>query len=274
MLKNRDTIFIPSLKLTTHEFHTTIRSVVSIGHMSKIEILKNLYEKRQEVKESLSKSFGLVIIIYFAFSSGQDAISISNPYLSISIPRVIALFSLSLFWFNGFASLISYTILTNHINSVLTDLYPNANWPTLSSILDTGEGAWIEPALSKHRFFKSGLLNRIISALSMMVILVPFLLIGSIIIIESGSYLLQLILSDTETLKSRLLGLVTIILISFPVIYIFLISIPLPLSKNRSFVRWNFLTQIWRREFNSHPTSRKWLETEGLLKPQPNEINK
>lgn len=249
--------------LAVHDFRTMLRVIIKIEGFDLASILERLHQRKSALSKSIAGLFGFAIVLYFATPTSQTAFSLNTPYIEIEIPRVIAVLLTSVCWCFGIISLLNYSIIDLYILAVKERLYKRASWSMLDRLYD-GDSAWIDPALMQWRFFKSGKLQSALMSFAMLVILLPIILIGLLILVISMRFLISEMLNESLTGKDMAAALLAITLFLFPIIYSTLIFLPLPVNKNREYVRWNFLTPLWRPTHRVHPTSGKWLEQEDI----------
>lgn len=261
MLKTkRKRIFISTKMLAAHDFHKLLRVLKRMGFDS-IDILERLHQRKAALVKSMSGLLGFAVILYFATPSSETAFSLDTPYIEIEVPRVMVILLTSVCWCSGILAYVSYSMYDRYIIVVKASLYKNASWPLLDRLYD-GDSAWIDPTLVGWNFFKSSKLQAMLMSLSIMVVFLPILLIGWLILSVSMKFLVSGLLDGSLIGNNMAAAVSAIILLLFPLIYSALLLLPFPVIKNRSYVRWNFLTSIWKPIHGIHPASGKWLDQE------------
>ena len=257
----RSVIFVSTKNLAAHEFHKLLRVIRKLDGFDVVEILDRLHQRKAALSKSMGTLLGTAVLLYFATPTSDTAFSINTPYLKIEIPRVMAVLLTSFCWCFGILSYISYSMYDRYILVVKSSLYRRASWPLLDRLYDA-DGAWIDPINVQWNFFKTGKMQTVLIAVSLMAVLIPIILIGYLILTVSTAFLFAGLFNGSLTGNDKAAAMSAILLFVFPLLYAALLLIPFPVKKNRAYVRWNFLSSIWRPLHRIHPTSGIWLARE------------
>lgn len=252
-------IWVTPTQLAAHEFLTTLRQMLKSDFDQK-EILTNLHKQRESAIKALTSTLGLCLLTFLAAPDGIGAtgFEISTPYFSISIPKLYIVFATSIFWGFGIFAIISSSLINAYILVINKRIGGAAPWHMVSRPFDSG-GAFIDPFLVSWRFFSTGALQSFIQKLSMLILLLPFGLFAFVILHSSLKFLISVLLTEHGVKFENLLAFSSLLLFVFPTIYIVIISVPFPVYKNPTYIRWVFLSRIYNRAGMKHPEISTWI---------------
>jgi len=253
----RGRIFVSLKTLAAHDFHGLLRVMKKIG-FDPIDVIERLHHQKSILVKSMSGLLGFAVILYFSTSSNPTTFSLDTPYIKIEVPRVMIIFLTSFCWCFGILAYLSYSMVDRYILVVKASLYKRASWPMLDRIYDAS-GSWIDPTLIRWAFFASGKFQSTVMTLSLFIVVLPIFIIGWLILSVSMKFLISGLINGSLIGNDMAAAVSSISLFLFPIIYASILLIPFPVKKNRRYVRWNFLTSIWRPIHGTHPTSGKWL---------------
>lgn len=124
---------------------------------------------------------------------------------------------------------------------------------------DSG-GAFIDPFLVSWHFFSTGVFQSFIQKLILLILAMPFGLFAFVILHSSLKFSISVLLTEHGVRFENLLAFSSLSLFVFPTIYFVILAVPFPLYKNPNYIRWVFLSRIYKKAGMKHPEIPTWLK--------------
>lgn len=256
----RRTLWISLKRLKIHEFDTTLRRLGPPENtwVRKFEILQEL--ESDAIKTAL-KTFGTLLLSYLMLTSlkSEGTLSFTIQTFTASVPLSYFLASVSLLFLVSiliFCHLsVAMSMKAKQSGKKLVSGFSSSVFGLISGRKDDSS---LGIPMSSNYFIKemmpvSGFLSTI-ALLCILISVVPIFAYGILIGIEAYS----LALTEDLSVLDRLVAFISMLVISFSIIYFVLFHVPLPTRKNTEQLRWSFLWPL--RNDHLHPMADRWLD--------------
>ncbi len=254
----RETVRVPAITFATHNFHKMLRVIARNKQFDFADILSGMYQRRVNLLKSMAALLSVSTVLYIAVHTMTTDLSVSAPFIRIELSRIFATFLISVCWFFGILNFVSATVLHSYTMVVEKKLY-NHRYLAMFSRVHEFESAWMDPFQLQWEFFKSGKTQSLVRWSALFVVCLPIILIGVMIAYGSLDFIFRTINAGGLSVIELFLSVSSIALFIFPILYFIIIFFPFSVEKNRTYVRWNFLTDIWRSSLRSHPNAGSWI---------------
>lgn len=152
----------------------------------------------------------------------------------------------------------SYFLMNEFVRVASNKLFQfHAPWAL--TVLQDGGSVWSIGAITQFRFFKSGKTHKHLGRLAILLVNLPFLAMLVVVCWIVGTVGIRVLRNDGLLSATGVFTLIAFLLVIYPLFYLFLLRTPFRFTKNTTFIRWNFLTKMYRRSGRWHPRSSIWI---------------
>jgi hypothetical protein len=195
----------------------------------------------------------------FWLSANKPDLLIQWEFLKFSIPVAYVNLVVAMLFFGALISMVNFFVLNEFIRIAANKLFKfGSAW--VLTLLQDGSNAWSLGSVTQFRFLSSSKAHKVFGTFSAGMVSVPFVVALAII------YWTVLSVGFTVLRKEGLVsmgGAFTFLswgLATFPLAYIAVIAFPFRFETNTDFIRWNFLTRLYRRSGLWPPSAGYWLK--------------
>jgi hypothetical protein len=243
-------------RIAAHDFNRSLR--VWKTRISDTEILRLLVNERARALALFVRNLGITMIGTLWLSTAKSTLELRLTVIDVTIPVAYVNFVVAALIFGTVVHVINYLTLNEFVRIASNKLF-KFDAPWVLTALQDGGNVWSIGTISQFRFFKSSPShNRIGKAISLLTN-IPFLamIIAAYWIVLSVG--VRVIHNDGILSSSSAFTFIAWLLIGYPLAYIIIFLIPFSFSRNTRFVRWNFLTKMYRRVGLWPPRVNAWL---------------
>lgn len=197
--------------------------------------------------------------------AGKSDLTASYEHIEISVPTSYITFAVAMALSNSLIKLINYFILNEFIRIASNRLFKFDNSAALALMIDS-ENAWNLPLWRQYRFLGSGSRHLLLVNVAGLILMAPLMMLFSFALWTYYCSMYRILVLNGILSFSALLCISGAIMIAFPIIYTILLRAPISFHKNQTFIRWNFLYKIYKRNGLAPDHVRRWLQQ--ALPPQ------
>ena len=179
-------------------------------------------------------------------------------FIDLAIPAAYVNFAVAASVFGALVHAINYMLLNEFVRVTSNKLF-RFDAPWALTVLQDGGNAWSIGVLKQFRFFQSSMAHGRLGKATMLLANLPFLAVLLVvywIIFSVGS---RVLFKEGLLSSSGVFTVISWLLVLYPLCYIALLRTPFSFSKNTTFIRWNFLTRMYRRSGFWPPRVSEWL---------------
>ena len=247
------------LRLATHDFSRSLRVWRTLTPPKDI-FYSLVHERTKSLRAALrSLTFGLGGALWL--SSSHTTLALTVGSFDIRIPSTYVILAVTAFIFNAVTSLLSFFVLNEFLRVFSHKVLRFDNPSALTVPLDGGN-AWILGTLLQFRFLSSGRAHCLFGYLALPVLIIPvlgiFLLMYSAVFSSGYSIMLR----DGLLSFNGLIISTGWALAAYPLLHIIALFVPFKFQKNVNFIRWRFLSPLYRRQGLLPPRLPFWLPPE------------
>jgi hypothetical protein len=244
-------------RIAAHDFNRALR--IWENRLPDIDILRCLVNERARALAIFIRSLGVAIIGTLWLSTAKGTLALKTGVFDLAIPVAYANLFVAATVFGALVQAINYMILNEFIR-IASNKFFKFDAPWVLTVLQDGGSAWSIGAIAQFRFFRSSQAhNRFGSALALLLNL-PMLAMFFFAYSINISVGIRVLTSVGILSSSGMAVLIGWLLIIYPLAHIALLRIPFGFEKNTQFIRWNFLTKIYRRIGLWPPRVNAWVE--------------
>ncbi len=253
---------ISLFKYASHRFWRSLRTLDR--HFEPIQLIDKLISERSRTLKELLRiaAVTLVLVLWLVSNTDQHLAKITMFSLDVEIPKAFIAFGTSFSLLMLLLISLSYLQAEEYLRLSLEKYFYVDEPHSLSPIYD-GLSSWSQMITPEFRFYKSSKSHKNLAWLavtSIAVTLAAFYGLSLLTVFKASAYS---VMYDTSSFNIAL-SLLSICLLFAQLIYLIAMFFPYRFTKNKDFIRWNFLViRVYERGL--HPRSRFWLD-EGIEK--------
>ena len=243
-------------RIATHDFNRALR--VWRKRLPESDILRSLVNERARALTIAIRSFGIAVIGALWLSSVKSTMALKVMFADLTVPAAYVNFVVAAAVFSALIHATSYALLNDFVRVASNKLF-KFDAPWVLTVLQEGGSAWSIGAVAQFRFFQSSKVHGRLGEVAVLLVNVTFLaMLVAVywIVFKVG---VRVVRSDGLLSASGLFTIIAWMLMAYPPAYIALLRTPLSFTKNTKFIRWNFLTPIYRRAGFWPPQTLEWL---------------
>lgn len=245
------------LRIASHEFHRSLRAWKS--DLAPKEMLKNLLDERTKALKVFLQALALSVLGTFWLASNAGNLTLKISVLDVTIPAGYVNFAVAFALVGSVIQLINYFVLNEFVRVASNRLFKFDNSSVLMVPYD-GSSAWSLGWVQQYRFLASSKPHRFFGILVVLTLLIPLAMIWLLVFCNVILVGISVIRRDGPLSATGAFNVAALFLTLFPIFLLLAMSTRFTFKKNTSFVRWLFLTKIYRREGRWPPRSNNWTQ--------------
>jgi len=243
-------------RIAVHEFNRSLRIWRRL--VPATDIFRAIVSERARSLKHLLQQLAVATIAMLWLSANAPKLAIKLYFVDLTISAVYVDFFEALVTMGMGISMINYLMLNEFSRVAANKLFKFDTAWALTIFLD-GSNAWVLPFNVQFRFFLSNRAHKILGAAVALLSLLPFAAIVLLIYWTIFSVGVRAIGHGGITYVESALTAIGMSLSLFPIACLIAIRVPFRFEKNLSYIRWIFLTRIYRKSGLRPPRVGSWL---------------
>jgi hypothetical protein len=256
-------------RIASHDFNRALR--IWRTRLSETDILRYLVHERSRALAIAIRSFGIALIGALWLSTAKSTLTLKLAFIDLTMPAAYVNFAVAAAVFGALVHATNYMLLNEFVRVASNKLF-RFDSPWVLTVLQDGGSAWSIGAVAQFRFFQSSNAHSRFGKAAVLLANVPFLAMLVAIYWIIGSVGARVLSQDGLLATTSIFTVIAWLIVLYPLGYIALIRFPFSFTKNTKFIRWNFLTRMYRRAGFWPPRVGEWLPKNKAAKVVPIEI--
>lgn len=234
--------------------------------MTDEEIFVSIISRKKEKLTAFTKAFGLMALVLMLLSNVESDlyVSISTSFVTLKIPKLYFVFSFCFVIMACFMEGVSYMIMNDYQATISTRILRQSNSAIRAVVYDAGS-PWAFPLTLSYGFFQYKPYMRIVTTLSVIVICLPFAIVFILAYFYAMNFSLSYMQGYSFIPYGDAIAFVSVLLLIFPIAVLIFTFTPFEISKNLPFIRWLFLSRIYKSDGRWPQATYRWLKKEDLV---------
>jgi hypothetical protein len=220
--------------------------------------VRSLVRERAKAVGLATKALAVATILMLWLSANKPELSLTVALVDISVPISYVNFAMALALFAGLLQVVTYFVLNDFIRIASNKLL-RFDAPWALTVPEDGASAWSVASIPQFRFLASKRPHRLVGYALISFVCLPFLMVFGAIYWTAGRVGLSVLAASGYSSMEAFLTLIAWLIAALPVACVVLMLIPFSFTKNIEFIRWLFLTRIYRRMGRFPPRVDSWL---------------
>jgi hypothetical protein len=245
-------------RIASHDFNRALR--IWRARISEKDIIVALVNERSRSLALAIRGLGIATIGTLWLASAKSTLVLKIAFIDLTIPAAYVVFVVAVSLFGAVGNAVSYLMINDFVRVAANKLF-KFDSPWALTALQDGAAIWSNTVINQFRFFESSKAHVILGKAVLWLVNVPVLAIICMIYWIEVSTFIKVLRQDGPLSFNSAFVTVALLLLVWSLVYPILLQIPFSFTKNTRFIRWNFLTPIYRRMGLWHPRTPYWIKT-------------